>query len=150
MPKNSLFSYSDTLKGLNWEHIRLSYVVPLYINKPNAAEVLSIFDEYAKYPADILDRVLFVLVDDGSPAEFELPHWLLNMIVLRIKQDIPWNNPGARNLGMVYAKSDKVFLTDIDHQLDVRSFQALMKMGNPGRMLCVASANVRNSPGGRW
>ncbi len=121
------------LKGLAWDHIRLSYVAPLYLNKPNAAEVLSIFDEYSKYPAEILDRVLFVLVDDGSPQSYELKDWPLNMIILRVGEDIPWNNPGARNLGMLYAKSDKVFVTDIDHQLDPESFRKILKLPECGR-----------------
>lgn len=123
----------ENLKGLAWDHIRLSYVAPLYLNKPNAEEVLSIFDDYATYPAEVLDRVLFVLVDDGSPQPYKLKDWPLNMIVLRVKEDIPWNNPGARNLGMLYAKSDKVFVTDIDHQLDPASFQKILRLPECGR-----------------
>lgn len=126
-------THHNTFKGLDWSHIRLSYVAPLYLNKPNAAEILSIFDHYASYPADVLDRVLFVLVDDGSPAPYQLKDWPLNMIVLRVGEDIPWNNPGARNLGLLYAKSDKVFVTDIDHQLDVESFRKILRLPQCGR-----------------
>jgi len=122
-----------TLRLLDWGHIRLSYVAPVYLNKPNSDDVLSIFDDYARLPADILDRVLFVLVDDGSPQPYRLKDWPLNMIVLRVKEDIPWNNPGARNLGMVYAKSDKVFVTDIDHQLDEASWRKILAMPPCGR-----------------
>ncbi len=125
----------QSLRGLDWSHIRLSYVTHFYINKPNSVDVLSIFDEYSKLPREILDRVLFVVVDDGSPQPYELRDWPLNMIVLRVKEDIPWNNPGARNLGVVNAKSDKVFMTDIDHQLDEESFRTLLGWGNPGPTL---------------
>lgn len=123
----------ENLKGLAWDHIRLSYVAPLYLNKSNADEVLSIFDDYSTYPAEILDRVLFVLVDDGSPVPYTLKNWPLNMIVLRVSEDIMWNNPGARNLGILYAKSDKVFVTDIDHQLDVDSMRKLIDRPQCGR-----------------
>jgi hypothetical protein len=122
-----------TLRGLDWGHIRLSYVTHFYLNKNNGGEILSLFDDYAQLPADILDRVLFVVVDDGSPAPYELKNWPLNMIILRVQEDIPWNNPGARNLGMVYAKSDKVFVADIDHALDEKSFRTLLKMPRCGR-----------------
>lgn len=124
---------SQSLKGLDWSHIRLSYVAPVYLNRPDTQEVLSIFDDYAQLPSDVLDRVLFVLVDDGSPAAYNLPAWPLNMIVLRVQEDIPWNNPGARNLGVFYSKSDKVFVTDIDHQLDAQTFRKLLKMPACGR-----------------
>lgn len=123
------------LRGLDWSHIELTYVTHFYLNKDNAEEILSIFEDYAKLPADILDRVLFVLVDDGSPRSYEIKNWPLNMIVLRVTEDISWNNPGARNLGMTYAKSDKVFLTDIDHQLDEKSFETLLKWDRCGRTL---------------
>jgi hypothetical protein len=124
-----------SLRGLDWSHIRLSYVAPLYLNRPNSEQVLSIFDDYSKLPAEILDRVLFVLVDDGSPQAYTLKDWPLNMIVLRVGEDIPWNNPGARNLGVLYAKSDKVFVTDIDHQLDSVSFRKLLDLRAPARNL---------------
>jgi len=124
-----------SLRGLDWSHIRLSYVTHFYTNKPHSVDALSLFDEYSTLPGDILDRVLFVAVDDGSPQPYELRDWPLNLIVLRVKEDIPWNNPGARNLGVVNAKSDKVFITDIDHQLDLSGFRKLLSLPAVGRKL---------------
>jgi hypothetical protein len=123
------------LRGLDWSHIRLSYVVPVYVNKPGAEKELSLFDDYSKYPAGILDRILFVLVDDGSPLPYEIKDWPLNMIVLRVKEDIPWNNYGAKNLGVVFAKSDKVLITDLDHQVDPESFRKIIGMASLGRTI---------------
>jgi hypothetical protein len=122
-------------RGLDWSHIRLSYVVPIYISKPNADAVLAIFRRYATYPKEILDRVLFVVVDDGSPVAYEMPHFGLNLIYLKIDEDIPWNNPGAHNLGMVFAKSDKVFISDIDYELDPKTFEILLRMPTPQKDL---------------
>jgi hypothetical protein len=39
----------------------------------------------------------------------------MNIKLLRITEDIPWNNGGARNLGVTLAPSSKILLTDIDH-----------------------------------
>jgi len=124
-----------SLKELDWSHIRLSYVVPIYINKPGSEKELTLFDDYSRYPDEILDRILFVLVDDGSPLPYTLKDWPLNMIVLRVKEDIPWNNYGAKNLGVVFAKSDKVLITDLDHQVDPESFRKIIKMSPCGRTI---------------
>jgi len=54
-----------------------------------------------------------VLVDDGSPTPVTLPPDLdLNVLFLRIPDDVPWNHAAARNLGAVYARSDKLLLTE--------------------------------------
>ena len=39
----------------------------------------------------------------------------LNISLLRIKKDIPWNGGGARNLGACYATAEKLLFCDIDH-----------------------------------
>lgn len=139
-------------ENLDWSHIRLTYATPLYLNQDNADEVFSLFREYAnKLPADLLEQILFVVVDDASPTKLEIPSLPINMIVLRVGEDIPWNNPGARNLAVVAAKSDKVFLTDIDHELDEKTFRKFLRMENPGKTLWrlkrfFAGERVRRKP----
>ncbi len=64
------------------------------------------------------------VIDDGSPAEESAQSVLLPPVHLhgavselyRIKEDIPWNNHGARNLGAFVAPSedDWLLLTDMD------------------------------------
>lgn len=120
---------------MSWNHIQLTYVCPFYIDKGNADELLRIVDEYNKYPADLLDQMLFVFVDDGSPQPYQFPPNQLNLILLRATQNIPWNNPGARNLGMIYAKSDKVLITDIDMRFSAESLQKIINMAPPGRKI---------------
>lgn len=115
-------------------HIGLSYITHFYCNKPGAFEqVKSLLELYAGYPADILDRVHFVIVDDGSPLPYEIPDVDLNLTWLKIIRDIPWNNPGARNLGATYAKSDKIVLTDLDHEFPVETLRHIIGRGECGR-----------------
>jgi hypothetical protein len=96
------------------EHLRLAYVTHFYCNRQNADEVTDMFRRYAAYDSALLDRVHFVVVDDGSPVKYEVPDLDLNLTWIRIDQDIRWNQPGARNLGMTYARADNVFLCDVD------------------------------------
>lgn len=114
-------------------HIGLTYITHFYCNQPGSFEhVSSLLEAYAKYPAEILDRMHFVIVDDGSPVSYEIPDVDLNLTWLRITEDIPWNNPGARNLGVTYAKSDKIVLTDLDHQFPAETFAHILGMGECG------------------
>jgi hypothetical protein len=120
----------------DWSHIELSYVVPFYSDGTDEAPVVDLLRRYADYPSHILDVTLFVLVDDGSPATVEIPTDLnLNLRVLRVGVDIPWNQPGARNLGAAMSVSDKIFMTDVDHVLNVEAFEEMIRRRNPGRTM---------------
>lgn len=115
-------------------HIALTYVTHFYCDKPGAFDrVRSLLELYATYPADVLDRVHFVIVDDGSPLPYEVPSVDLNLTWLRITEDIPWNNPGARNLGVTYAKSDKIVISDIDHELPADTLRHIVERPECGR-----------------
>lgn len=96
--------------------IRLSYVTHFYLNQDDPSSVFSLLRRYETYAADLLDLIQFVVVDDGSSLTYEIPDFNLNIIWLKIDQDVPWNQAGARNLGAVYARSDKMLLTDLDHE----------------------------------
>jgi hypothetical protein len=120
--------------GADYSHLALSYVSPLYFNQCATRPVSEILDHYARYAPAILDRVQFVFVDDCSPVRVTVPTGLnLNILLLRIREDIPWNQAGARNLGVTYARSDKVLLTDIDHEVPEVTFAKLISMSSPGR-----------------
>lgn len=119
---------------VDFSHIGLSYITHFYCNKPGAFDhVKSLLEAYASYPAELLDRIHFVVVDDGSPQAYEIPEVDLNLTWLRITEDIPWNNPGARNLGVTYAKSDKIVLSDIDHHFPVETLRHLLDRPECGR-----------------
>lgn len=133
------------LKG--YSHIVLSYVVPFYFDQPDTSALAELLLSYSKYPAPLLDRVQFVCVDDGSPVPPVLPEDLdLNLLLLRVEENRPWNQPGARNLGVVYARCDKVLLTDLDHEVPPQTLARLVAAPRPGRRLFKLS---RRTPGGQ-
>lgn len=61
----------------------------------------------------MLDVIEFIIIDDGSPLHYEIPEFNLNLRWIKINENIKWNQAGARNLGVLSAKSDK--FTDLDH-----------------------------------
>ena len=125
-------------ESAGFSHIGLSYVTTCYFNQTDSSSVLQLLRRYASYSGDLLDRLQFLIVDDGSPVPVTLPADLdLNVLLLRIPEDVPWNHAAARNLGAVYARSDKLLLTDVDHEfpqdtlrriLDLRELRRTMYM----------------------
>jgi hypothetical protein len=113
-----------------FSHIELSYVTTFYFNQTDASSLLELLRRYASYAGDILDRLQFLLIDDGSPIPVRLPADLdLNVLFLRIAGDVPWNHAAARNLGAVYARSDKLLLTDVDHEFPEDTLRRIMGLG---------------------
>ncbi|GGY14029.1 hypothetical protein GCM10011289_16720 [Paludibacterium paludis] len=106
--------------------ICLAYVTHFYCNQQDISSVTNLLARYAAYPSEVISRVHFVVVDDGSPIEYDIPDLALNLTWLKIDQDIRWNQAGARNLGAVYAKSDTMLLTDLDHELPVDAMRRLI------------------------
>ncbi|MAS96514.1 MAG: glycosyl transferase [Verrucomicrobiales bacterium] len=94
--------------------IDLSMVVNCYFDKESAA-LDDLLNLYASYDPMLLDRLQLVIVDDGSPLKITPEKLPLNLAFLRIMENIPWNQGGARNLGVVYAPSEKIIMTDLDH-----------------------------------
>jgi hypothetical protein len=98
--------------------------------------VLALLRRYASYSGDLLDRLQFVLVDDGSRVPVELPADLdLNVLLLRIPADVPWNHGAARNLGAVHARSDKLLLTDVDHEFPEDTLRRIVDLGELWRTM---------------
>ena len=114
-------------------HIRLSYITHFYCNQDNIDSVTDLLKQYETYPAEILDVLQFVIVDDGSPVQYTIPQFNLNIIWLKITDDIQWNQAGARNLGVLYAKSDKIIITDLDHEIPPETLRYMINRHNPGR-----------------
>lgn len=113
-------------------HIKLSYVAPFYFDQ-DISVLSDLFKTYQSYSDDVLDVLQFVVVDDCSPISYEIPGFNLNILWLKISDNIPWNNPGARNLGVVYAKSDKVLITDIDHEFTEETLRRIIQMKECGK-----------------
>jgi hypothetical protein len=117
-------------------HIDLTYVTTFYFNQTDSSSVPALLQRYASYSGDLLDRLQFVLVDDGSPVPVELPADLdLNVLLLRIPVDVPWNHAAARNLGAVHARSDKLLLTDVDHEFPEDTLRRIVDLGELRRTM---------------
>jgi hypothetical protein len=105
----------------------ISLVVPYYENP----EMLSIqVQQWLSYPSDVCKRLRIVVVDDGSRDAPALPIIYrdrvsfssrgLDVAVYRVIPDIPWNQDGARNLGMKVCDTPFALMTDMDHVLRAR------------------------------
>ena len=117
-------------------HIELTYVTTFYFNQTDSSSVSELLQRYAAYSGDLLDRIQFVLVDDGSPVPVEIPADLdLNVLLLRIPVDVPWNHAAARNLGAICARSDKLLLTDVDHEFPEDTLRRIVGMGELRRTM---------------
>lgn len=118
----------------DFSHIALTYIATFYFDQKNYRSLTDLLHCYSTYPDFILDRLQFVFVDDGSPVDVAIPEDLdLNILMLKIQKDIPWNQPGARNLGVMYARSDKIVLTDVDHMFPPHTMERMIRHGNPGK-----------------
>jgi hypothetical protein len=98
---------------------RLNFVYPYYMNGEMFIEQQK---RWLSFPKNILKKLRFIIVDDGSPknpaANFLLDEQnILQMDLYRIDVDIPWNADGARNLGALFCINEWMFLSDIDHFL---------------------------------
>ncbi|HIG90401.1 MAG TPA: glycosyltransferase [Flavobacteriaceae bacterium] len=115
------------------QHILLTHVIHYYFDQESPSAILDLLSKYSKYSSEVLDVIQFVIVDDGSPLEFNIPKYNLNITWLRITDNILWNQPGARNLGITYAKSDKVLFADLDHEFPEHTLKRMTEMGRLGR-----------------
>ena len=89
-------------------------------------------DEWSSYSKTLQERFSAVIIDDGSRKDEALKHYrsdlAMQVQIWRIKQNIPWNVPGARNLGMRVALTTWCLLTDIDHLLCAADAESLMSV----------------------
>lgn len=117
----------------SYGHLRLTVATHFYCNQRNIDTVTSLLEGYARYPAEVLERTQFVVVDDGSPIRYEVPRLDLNLTWLRIDRDIRWNQAGARNLALLYARSNNVVISDIDHAFPPHTLRWLIGREAPHR-----------------
>jgi len=115
----------------NYEGIELTYVTHFYINGTSDSAIVKLLDRYQGYSQKTMQKIHFVLVDDCSPTKIDVSGFDLNIDLIRIKTDIPWNQAGARNVGVVYSKSDKILLSDIDHIFPEHTLNELVLHRNP-------------------
>jgi hypothetical protein len=127
----------DAVSGLKRDlsHLKLAYVTHFYLNQQGKASVLDLLNRYAQYDPKLLDRIHFVVVDDGSPLKVEPPEVPLNLTWLRVRQDIAWNQAGARNLGALYARADAMLVTDLDHEFPEATLRRMVERGGCGKRI---------------
>lgn len=72
-------------------------------------------ETWSGYPAEWLDQMEFIVVDDhGSPAFEAQDNLPFKLSVYRVREDIPWNQMGARNLGQKLAAAPWRLMVDPD------------------------------------
>jgi len=89
----------------------LTIVYPYY-NSIKAVEIQ--IDNWSQYPIELMKKLHFIMIDDCSNSKADLA--------------INWNQPGAKNLGFKFSKTDWVFTSDIDHVLQPEMCEKLIEL----------------------
>lgn len=98
----------------------LTILMPYYDNPNMLRRHLQEWRSYDRRDAELIDAII---VDDGSPTSSasnivrEFGNLPFRIRVYRVDVDIPWNQDGARNLGMSMVNAQWVLMTDMDHML---------------------------------
>lgn len=105
---------------------RISVIYPYYGNRT----LLDMqYEVWSGLPRHMRERIDFIVVDDGSPTPIRYPSRAeLNLGIFRIHADIPWNIPGAKNLGVLKSRTEWVLVSDIDHMLTAEAAEKLLKL----------------------
>lgn len=105
----------------------LTLIMPFYLN----SGMLELqYKLWSLWPEDLKSKIKIILVDDGSPepaVAVARPEGLPYLSIYRVKEDMPWHQHGARNLGAHVAHEGWLLLTDMDHVLDRENAERLLK-----------------------
>lgn len=109
---------------------RFTLAMPFYSN-PSMLRLH--LETWASYPKALRDRFRFIIVDDASPNGPAEPVIRENPIdaevqLYRIKRDVPWGWPAAKNIAMHEAPDGPALVTDIDHVLEPADAERLLAM----------------------
>ena len=119
-------------KKLVESSIRLTYIVQFYLEDNFYDPIKELITIYSSYREEVLNKIHFVFVDDGSKSPIKIDENVnLNYTLVRINENIKWNQGGARNLGVQYAKSDKIIVTDLDIIFPENLFESLLYFHPP-------------------
>lgn len=103
-------------------------ILYLYYNNKEAFEHL----EKIGLNSHKIDKVF---VDDGSKEPLIIGKNWINTKLLRIEEDIAWNQPQANNLGFNYIQKGKVIRLDIDHWFNLEDLDLLMQIEIPPKTI---------------
>ena len=102
----------------------VTVILSYYITKPHqmvSRQYAMIRESSKEFPS-----MRWIVVDDCSPIPWN-PHMSSpNLTVARIDEDIPHNNPGARNLGANLCFSDWMVLLDLDNITDMHFLRTVV------------------------
>lgn len=96
-------------------------------------------DTLRTYPPETLEQLELIVVDDCGEPPVEIPEdiqALLPVQLFRVTKDIPWNQPGARNLALDHCRTPIVLFVDPD-------------MVFPAEMMALNLQAARDLPEGR-
>lgn len=102
---------------------KISLIFPYYKNSKMLEYQMNVWREY---PASVKENLEIIIVDDGSPIGLraeevikasveKFGHLDFDFSLFRILIDIPWNECGAKNLGVSHASNPWLLISDIDH-----------------------------------
>ena len=118
---------SSAPRGVNFPEITIVFA---YYDNPSMLEFQ--WQQIARYPKALRDRIEVIVVDDASPitpaASVVRPKSLPEHRIYRIAKDIPWNQDAARNIGAHEASSPWLLLTDIDHVVPAETLRDLLDL----------------------
>lgn len=131
----------------NYNHLKLSIVSPVFFSHKNTPALDLLIQKYSQLPLALRKQIEFVFIDDCSSHPISINTKALNFQLYRIKTDIPWNQGGARNLGVLKARCSKLLLTDIDHYFPQ---ELLKKMIERKRVDRLYNFKIKNDKGEKW
>lgn len=108
----------------NKDSIELSLIIPCYI-EDDTNHIKRLLDFYATFPSELRRKFEIIFVDDCSPMPVLVDSDQVNTKVCKVIDDIEWNIPGARNLGVLVASGKKIALIDLDHQFSANALQVM-------------------------
>jgi glycosyltransferase involved in cell wall biosynthesis len=116
---------------------KLSIIVNAYTESGNAAFASNLMSYYAAMPIELKQQFEIIIVDDHSPVPITAPLGVspLYLRILRIDEDIPWNQPGARNLGVIHARCDGILMHDLGQCAPETTLRKLIKIKDAGRSI---------------
>jgi glycosyltransferase involved in cell wall biosynthesis len=100
----------------------LSVIVHVYNNQKAVNDQAAQWNKW-----DLGDDIELIFIDDCSAIPLDVSHLPLTTRCFRILDDIPWNMPGAKNLGAQQAKGEWLFFYDADQFLDAQGLKKLVE-----------------------
>jgi hypothetical protein len=111
----------------------VSKVTLVYAYYENPDMLRRHLEEWRQYSIEAKTSISVIVVDDGSPTHSavkvttEFGYTGVDLRVYRVKEDIPWNQDGARNIGMFEAQTEWCLMMDMDHLLTKSQVDEMLK-----------------------